>query len=100
VPHRGNIANLINDPEFLAFLAAAPQAGRILRPMCHMLGITDLDAHIRLPPRPTKPRPATIRAPRPPRERRWQPNRGGIRPSNAPSPNSLWRARAPPAKPT
>jgi hypothetical protein len=93
LPHAGNIVYLASDPEFLAFIAAAPQAGRILRPLCHMLGITDLDPYIRLPPQPRKPRaerPKAIRV-RPLRERPWQPNRGGIRPSNAPSPNSLMR---------
>ena len=34
------LEHLLNHPDMPAFLAAAPQAGRILRPLCHMLGIT------------------------------------------------------------
>jgi len=53
-------------PEMAELLAAAPQAGRILRPLCRMLGIRPLPPVLRLPPmprrpRPPKPKPATPR---------------------------------------
>ena len=50
---------LTTNPELATLLAAAPQAGRILRPLCHMLGIP-LPPALRLPPRPPrhKPEPA------------------------------------------
>ena len=58
---------LINEPEVGPLLAAAPQAGRILRPLCHMLGITPPPA-LRLPPRPPRVRPKRpAAAPRPKR---------------------------------
>ena len=44
-----------------AFLAAVPRAGRLLRPLCHMLGVTPPE-YLKLPPRPRKPRK---RKPRP-----------------------------------
>lgn len=60
----GQLEFLLNDPETAALLAAAPSAGRILRPLCRMLGVT-LPDFLQLPPRPPRPRPP--RAPRPPR---------------------------------
>ncbi len=59
----GPVEALINSPEGAALLAAAPQAGRIFRPLCRMLGI-DPPTSIRLPPRPRPKRP---RPPKPPR---------------------------------
>ncbi len=47
---------LLRRPEMAAFLAAAPQAGRLLRPLCHLLGL-DPPAPLRPPPRPRRPRP-------------------------------------------
>jgi hypothetical protein len=35
----GQVEHLLADPEMAALLAAAPQAGRILRPLCRMLAI-------------------------------------------------------------
>ncbi|MBV9654036.1 MAG: hypothetical protein JOZ42_05690 [Acetobacteraceae bacterium] len=54
---RAQIETLTADPALLALLAQAPQAGRILRPLCHMLRIPLPDC-LRLPPRPKRPRPA------------------------------------------
>ncbi len=34
-----HIENLLTQEEFAAFVAAVPQAGRILRPLCRMLGV-------------------------------------------------------------
>jgi hypothetical protein len=55
---------LATDPDLRALAAATPQAGRLLRPLCRMLGATIPD-WLRLPPRPRRPRPRPIRA-RPP----------------------------------
>ena len=49
------VAALLDDPEMQALLAAAPQIGRHLRPIFHMLGVRSLPPLLRLPP---KPRPA------------------------------------------
>ena len=38
--HASQLQHLLDHPDMPKFLAAAPQAGRILRPLCHMLGIT------------------------------------------------------------
>ena len=53
-PCAGAIEHLLhNTPEIREFAAAAPQAGRLLRPLCRMLGVT-LPAYLRLPPRPKR----------------------------------------------
>ena len=39
LPLRSQVCHLLGDPELAALLAATPQAGRILRPLCRMLGI-------------------------------------------------------------
>ena len=54
---------LLNDPEMTALLAATPALGRLLRPLCRMLGVV-------LPGTPATP--ARPRAPRPPRPRKWR----------------------------
>jgi hypothetical protein len=66
---------LANDPELPAFLAAVPQAGRILRPLCHMFGIKleaplgpkldHLAAIAKPPPRRARPAAAPTPAPTP-----------------------------------
>jgi hypothetical protein len=56
------IQHLLEQPESAALLAAAPQAARVLRPLCTMLGI--VPATLALPPRP-KPPPARRVPPRP-----------------------------------
>ncbi len=37
--YRGQLEHLLSQAEYVEFLAAVPQAGRILRPLCRMLGI-------------------------------------------------------------
>ena len=53
---------LANTPELADFLAAAPQANRLLRPLCRMLGLTPPGGKPPPAPRPPKippkPRPA------------------------------------------
>ena len=56
---------LQTDPDFARFLAEVPQAGRILRPLCHMLAI-DPPAAIKRSPAPRKPRPKKPKPPAPP----------------------------------
>ncbi|MBV8525167.1 MAG: hypothetical protein JOY71_24105 [Acetobacteraceae bacterium] len=57
--YAGQVEHLLADPETVALLAGEPQAGRILRPLCRMLGVrTGPDALA--PPRspPASPPPA------------------------------------------
>ena len=61
------LTHLLARPDLAEFLAAAPQAGRLLRPIARMLG-TQLPPALTLPPRPPRPRrakPAPL-APAPP----------------------------------
>ncbi|MBV8402409.1 MAG: hypothetical protein JOZ17_27360, partial [Acetobacteraceae bacterium] len=46
---------LTTNAEAAAFIAEVPQSRRILRPLCHMLGI-ELPEALRLPPRPKRKR--------------------------------------------
>ena len=52
------------NPETRALVEAAPQAGRILRPLCRALGIAPPD-WLRLPARPPAPRKSRAKPPRP-----------------------------------
>jgi len=71
-PASGQLSALLRDPEARAFVEAAPQAGRLLRPLCRALGILQPD-WLRLPRRPRKPRPMA-------------PSALQTHPSNAPTP--------------
>jgi hypothetical protein len=46
----GYLEQLLADPEMVALLAQSPQAGRLLRRLCQMLGV-ELPPALRLPPR-------------------------------------------------
>jgi hypothetical protein len=48
------LQHLLSQPEMAALLETAPQAGRLLRPLCRMLAIPVPPA-LRLPPRPPPP---------------------------------------------
>ena len=77
----GNIQIILNQPENAAIIAASPQAQRLLRPLCHMLGL-EIPAISALPKRPRKPRPKPPAKPRrlTRREREailWYPNSEG-----------------------
>jgi hypothetical protein len=50
----GTLCLAWEDPEMAEFFAAAPQVGRILRPLAHMIGAT-LPAWLKLPRRARKP---------------------------------------------
>jgi hypothetical protein len=61
VGYRGQLENLLRDPEMAALMAAAPAPmGRALRPLCRMLGLEPppILAPPERKPRPTPPRPA------------------------------------------
>ena len=55
---RSQLENLLSREECVAFLAAVPQALRILRPLCHMLRVETVPEVIRKP-RPPAPVVAT-----------------------------------------
>jgi hypothetical protein len=74
------LRDLLDDPEMRAFLAAAPQAGRLLRPLWRKLTRESLPEVLRLPRRPRPPRlarPAERTAP-------------GLRPVASPDGLTLW----------
>ncbi len=81
------LRHLLTDPEMADILAAAPQAGRLLRPLCRMLGVQPPPA-LALPPRPRAPRrPAAAGPPR---------ATPAPRPRAAPEPGVRPRACGPP----
>ncbi|HQT60574.1 MULTISPECIES: hypothetical protein [unclassified Acidiphilium] len=55
---------LLDTPDMQGFIAATPTAGRILRPLCHTLGLR-LPPILALPPRERKPRPKPVPDPAP-----------------------------------
>ena len=57
------VERMLADPEIAALAAAAPQTGRLLRPLCRMYGIAP-PAWLALPRRPRKPRPRAEPKPR------------------------------------
>jgi hypothetical protein len=65
-PAAGYLEDLVVNraAELRPFLQAAPQAARLLRPLCTALGIRPPE-YLALPPRPRKPRPP--KPPKPPR---------------------------------
>jgi hypothetical protein len=75
---------LDTEPDLPAFLAAIPQAGRLLRPLAHMLGLT-LPAAIAPKPRTPKPRPKKPRTPIP-RSSPRSTHRSSLYPSAKPRP--------------
>ena len=88
------LQHLLADAEMAALIAAAPQAGRILRPLCRMLGLRP-PAVLALPPRPARPPAASCRGPAAP-----HPARPPQRPRRtAPAPAPAPRACGPPIVP-
>ncbi len=61
-PSAGHLHDLLQQPNTQDFVQAAPQAARLLRPLCHALGV-DQPTWLQRPPRPRKPRKP--RAPKP-----------------------------------
>jgi hypothetical protein len=69
--YRDQLRELLADPEMIAFLTAAPQAGRLLRPLCRTLGVA-LTAELLPKPKPNPaeptpgdPQPARTKKPDP-----------------------------------
>jgi hypothetical protein len=65
-PSAGWLEYLLQQPHTQDFVQAAPQAARLLRPLCHGLGI-DQPAWLKRPPRPRPPRKPRTPRPRPAR---------------------------------
>jgi hypothetical protein len=63
--YAGQVQTFLADPEAAALLEAAPQAGRILRPLCRMLAIP-LPDHLRRPKPSPEPPPAVADTASPP----------------------------------
>jgi hypothetical protein len=73
---REEFARLLADPEMPALLSVAPQAGRILRPLAHMLGVRR-PVFLRLPRRKrVSKRPGATTTPHPPASRAPPPGSG------------------------
>ena len=51
----GQVQALLSDPEMAALLDAAPQAARLLRPLCRMLAVRPDPTVLRPPPKPAAP---------------------------------------------
>jgi hypothetical protein len=84
-PYVGDMAlRLLAEPEMQALLAAAPQLGRILRPLCRMSGVRPAPGLI--PPPPARPR-------RPRAARPAKPVRATAAPDSAPPPLPTFRTR-------
>jgi hypothetical protein len=68
--HAEGLAHVLARPDLAPFLDACPQAGRLLRPLCHAIG-AQLPPRLALPrrapsarrPRPAKPRPPRLTDP-------------------------------------
>jgi hypothetical protein len=67
-PPAGMLEALVRDPATRTFVEAAPQAARLLRPLCHAIGIRQPD-WLALPRRKRQPRPHRPRPPLPPTDR-------------------------------
>ena len=98
--YASQLTHLLTQPETLALLAEIPQAARILRPLCQMLGVwpTTRAPRKRQPPRPREPRPEPTPRPArpPPAPRRRSVPTSAWPPPCVPSPNELAaRARSP-----
>jgi hypothetical protein len=96
--YASQLNHLLAEPEAAALLAASPQAARILRPLCHLLGIRPAS----VPPLPRRERPAAAIAPRlarQPAPTLQAPRKGLIEASTRTDPRpipSAWSPRTPP----
>ena len=71
--YASQLQHLLNEPEMQALLAALPAVGRVLRPVCRMLGVTEV-VGLAVPEVAEKPR--RVRAKRIPV---WEPGRAALR---------------------
>ena len=72
------LAALLAEPEMQVLLAAVPGAGRVLRPLCRMLGVVPVGCALPVVVRAKRVRAPVVRKPRVAREKPWSPGR--IRP--------------------
>jgi hypothetical protein len=82
---RRQLESLLAEPEFGAFLAAAPSAGRLVRPLCHVLALRPA---LLYPPKPQphpKPPPSPA-APVAPESEPGPPTRRFLTPDDLPCP--------------
>jgi hypothetical protein len=80
-------------PEMQALIEAAPQAGRILRPLCRLL-LIPVPAALQLPPRPPRPKRPRPKRPEPdPSEPQAKPRSEPYRrrPTRSPGEGYVWR---------
>jgi len=82
---RINIQSLLADPELQSLIARNPAAGRIFRPLCHMLGIPT-PSILRRPRQPRAPRPES----QPPRAPQPRPAPRPARVPKPPEPPAPW----------
>jgi len=88
----GQVQALLADPRTEALVQAAPQAGRLLRPLCRMFGFTPPD-FLRLPPRPAAPRPSRAKPPKPPPATHGRPPQDRPLPGYVRAAARSWRRR-------
>jgi hypothetical protein len=81
------LRHLLADPEMTALIQAAPQAGRLLRPLCRNLGV-ELPPCLQPPPRPPRPARAAPSSLPKPRAKKLSRKRWG--------PGLPWLLRVPP----
>jgi hypothetical protein len=77
--YANQLNHLLSEPEAAALIAASPQAARLLRPLCHLLGISP--AALQPPPK----QPRKVGCPPAPHRSVTQAEPGGI-PTHPPSP--------------
>jgi len=80
-PCAGLLGSFLQQPDAARFHAEIPQSARLLRPLCHALGV-DLPPWLARPARPKRPRPPSM--PAAPAQQCW--GRGRRRPRSHPAP--------------
>ena len=83
----GQVRHWLTDPEVAELLQASPQAGRLLRPLCRMLGIgpsPDVPAALFAPRAPARTAPDEP-TPSPSAPASWEPSCATNRPLDAPA---------------
>jgi hypothetical protein len=94
-PSTGQLRAILQQPDTREFVAAAPQAGRLLRPLCRALGVRP-PPWLALPPRPRTPSPR-----RPPPQPALRPRAPFLLPTDHPIPRNIldaaraWKRKSP-----
>jgi hypothetical protein len=88
----GQLRHLLSDPEMAALLRAAPQAGRLLRPLCRILAVPPDPKLLPPPPKRVAPTPVSTWPAGPELPRTDPPPGGGpLGPPGPPGPQVAWR---------